>query len=88
MSASGRTSTSNQSTDPSVPRPSPRRASSVCIPKGKWYDCLRPTEHPYQGFGSIANFANMSGKGTQTDAGEAWTRDIYGKMKSFNAHDV
>jgi hypothetical protein len=29
----------------------------------------------------MANFANMSGKENQTDAGDNWTRDIYGKMR-------
>jgi len=28
----------------------------------------------------MANFANMSSKDHQTDAGDNWTRDIYGKM--------
>jgi len=28
----------------------------------------------------MANFANMSGKETQPDAGENWTQDIYAKM--------
>jgi len=53
----------------------------MCVPKGKWYDCLRPTTNPYQGFGSLANFATMSGKGTQAEAGENWTSDVHGQMK-------
>jgi len=28
----------------------------------------------------MANFANMSSKETQPDAGENWTQDIYAKM--------
>ncbi|KIW62081.1 hypothetical protein PV05_02132 [Exophiala xenobiotica] len=74
-------STSSQSSTGSTSHPSSRHVSSVCYPKGKWYDCLRPTTNPYQGFGSMANFAHMSGKENQTDAGENWTRDIYGKMR-------
>jgi hypothetical protein len=29
----------------------------------------------------MSNFANMAGKENQTDAGENWTQEIYGKMK-------
>ena len=80
---SARTSTSSKFTTSSTsgPEPSPRHVSSVCVPKGKWYDSLRPTTTPYQGFGSMANFASMSGKDTQADAGENWTRDVCEKMR-------
>ncbi len=82
--ASRNPSSSSASSNPShvdrQPSSGGRHVASVCYPKGKWYDCLRPTTTPYQGFGSMANFANMSGKETQPDAGENWTRDIYAKM--------
>jgi len=77
---SSSTSESSTRSGNAVPQPAPRQVSSVCYPKGKWYDCLRPTTAPYQGFGSITNFANMSNKDHQTEAGDNWTRDIYGKM--------
>jgi len=53
----------------------------MCVPKGKWYDCLRPTTNPYQGFGSMANFAHLSAEHSQGGAGENWTPEVYGKMK-------
>ncbi|KAK7885804.1 hypothetical protein LTR67_010156 [Exophiala xenobiotica] len=63
--SSRNSSTSSQSSNASTSQPSPRHVSSVCYPKGK---CM-------------ANFANMAGKENQTDAGDNWTRDIYGKMR-------
>ena len=81
---SARNSTSSHittSSTSSVPDAAPRHVSSICIPKGKWYDCLRPTTTPYQGFGSMTNFASMAGKDTQSMAGENWTPEVFGKMK-------
>jgi len=86
-STSSTSTASSKASRASVPQtqsqqqPSARHVSSVCYPKGKWYDCLRPTTTPYQGFGSITNFANASGKQTQPEVGENWTREIYAKMR-------
>ncbi|KAL6242277.1 hypothetical protein RBB50_010825 [Rhinocladiella similis] len=84
-SNSSTSSSSSQSSSPSYINQQtslPRHVSSVCYPKGKWYDCLRPTTNPYRGFGSMANFADgATGKDNQMDVGESWTRDVYGKMK-------
>ncbi|KIV77751.1 hypothetical protein PV11_09532 [Exophiala sideris] len=89
MSTSRNSSTSSAASDAgrkaSVDHQSkPRHVSSVCYPKGKWYDCLRPTTTPYSGFGSMANFATGTGKENQPDVGENWTQDIYGKMNTFD----
>ncbi|KAJ9640213.1 uncharacterized protein PV06_10731 [Exophiala oligosperma] len=82
MSCSRTSSTSSASLhSESSSHPPPRHVSSVCYPKGKWYDCLRPTTTPYQGFGSMANFAGATGKENQIDVGESWTRDVHGKMR-------
>jgi len=81
---SARTSTSSAvtaGTTGSVPQPSPRHVSSLCVPKGKWYDCLRPTTTPYQGFGSLANFATVSSPQTEAEVGESWTQDIHAKLR-------
>ncbi|KIW94602.1 uncharacterized protein Z519_04578 [Cladophialophora bantiana CBS 173.52] len=81
MSSTGRSSVSSNASASSIPEPSPRQVSSICYPKGKWYDCLRPTTTPYAGFGNMTNFASMSGKESSEEAGESWTREVYGKMK-------
>ncbi|KIW82747.1 hypothetical protein Z517_01990 [Fonsecaea pedrosoi CBS 271.37] len=81
MSAAGRTSVSSNTSASSVTEPSPRQVSSICYPKGKWYDCLRPTTTPYAGFGNLTNFASMSSNRSAKAAGEDWTREVYGKMK-------
>ncbi|EXJ79440.1 hypothetical protein A1O3_08942 [Capronia epimyces CBS 606.96] len=81
---SARVSTSSNTTTTttgSVSHPSSRPVSSICVPKGKWYDCLRPTTTPYQGFGSTANFAVMSSQQNEAEVGESWTRDVYAKLK-------
>jgi len=68
------------STSSSVPQPKQHRVSSICVEKGKWYDCLRPTTTPYQGFGSIANFAKMTANEQNAGTDESWTEEIYGKL--------
>ncbi|KAJ9606093.1 hypothetical protein H2200_009054 [Cladophialophora chaetospira] len=78
--SSARTSTSSATSSSSIPEPAPRQVSSICYPKGKWYDCLRPTTTPYSGFGNMTNFASMSGRESVPEAGESWTNEIEGKM--------
>ncbi|KIW17855.1 hypothetical protein PV08_05050 [Exophiala spinifera] len=78
-------STSSSASSSRAPQPSsssgaPRRVANVCYPKGKWYDCLRPTTTPYQGFGSLTNFANATERENQMDVGAAWTNDVHAKM--------
>ena len=51
------------------------QVSKVCQPTGAWYDCLRPTNKPYQGFGSLNNYGKSA---TDFEAGteESWTHEI------------
>ncbi|KIW71792.1 hypothetical protein PV04_00028 [Phialophora macrospora] len=76
-----RTSVSSDASASSVLQSTPRQVSSICYPKGKWYDCFRPTTTPYAGFGNMTNFATMSGQQSVSEAGENWTREIQEKME-------
>lgn len=74
-----RSSTSTRSSGYSAePQPRKHQVSSMCVEKGKWYDCLRPTATPYQGFGGMKNFAVNNAQGA--GVGENWTEDVYAKM--------
>ncbi|RMZ90168.1 hypothetical protein DV736_g2584, partial [Chaetothyriales sp. CBS 134916] len=79
--SSPRSSTSSSAPSTSQLRPTEHKVSSICIPKGKWYDCLRPTTTPYQGFGGMAGFNlnNYDDRAAGTE--ESWTEDIREKMK-------
>jgi len=82
MSSSRTGSVASTSSASSVPQPKEHRVNSFCVEKGKWYDCLRPTTTPYQGFGGIANFSKMSSLERQAGTEDTWTQEIYGKMKT------
>jgi len=78
--SSARGSYSSDASASSAYQPGPRQVASICYPKGKWYDCLRPTTTPYSGFGNMSNFASVSNKESVSGTGESWTREIQGKM--------
>jgi len=55
---------------------------SICVKKGKWYDCLRPVPG-YQGFGGMSEFSYGSRSGTRpAEEDENWTPEIKGTMAS------
>lgn len=76
---SPRSSTSTTSSAASAVPRKQHQVSSMCIEKGKWYDCLRPTDKPYQGFGGMASF-NMPGE-NKAGTNENWTHEVYGKLR-------
>jgi hypothetical protein len=51
--------------------------SNVCYSSGKWYDCLRPTTKPYQGFGGMSDFSDSAPDTKFAGTQEDWTRDIH-----------
>lgn len=78
----GRTSTSSErstSSTASVEYIKARKPADICIPKGKWYDCLRPVPG-YSGFGGMDNFTMMNGH-VRPDLEEGnWTEEIHASM--------
>ena len=70
---------SNSSTQSNVEYIKSQRPADVCVPKGKWYDCLRPVPG-YQGFGGMSRFDLMNAKQHPELEEGNWTEEVYGKM--------
>jgi len=51
------------------------QVAKICEPTGVWYDCLRPTTKPYQGFGSLSNYSK-SASDDEAGTEESWTHEI------------
>lgn len=74
-------SASSISSNSSIPQQKQHRVSSFCIEKGKWYDCLRPTSRPYQGFGGMSTFNVMNNDDRAAGTSNSWTEEVHHRMK-------